>query len=173
MKFSNLSRATYTPGMSYVVAQFPDARRAAIARDQVVRLVPAGDASIAEPALVTETKGEVRFMGRVVVWIVLASIAGTAIGAALGAFFAFTVGPSGTAGYVIQIVSWAIFMHLLIGMWAGYLLLADRSSREIRRGEPVTMTVRCANIDATALAERLRQLGATSADVRETAPAPN
>lgn len=111
-------------------------------------------------------------MGRIVVVIALASIAGTAIGAALGASFAFAIGPSGTSGYIIQIVSWAIFMHLLIGMWAGYLLLADRSGREIHNSGPVTLTVRCANIDATALAERLRKLGATSVEIRDGAASP-
>lgn len=82
--------------------------------------------ALAEPSMVEETVGEVRFMGRIVVVIALASVVGTAIGAALGASFAFTIGPPGTSGYIIQIVSWAIFMHLLIGMWAGYPLLADQ-----------------------------------------------
>lgn len=152
-----------------MVAQFPDSRRGTIARDQLARYVKSADMSLAEPSTIQETAGEVRFMGRIVVVIALASILGTAIGAALGAFFAFAIGPSGTSGYVIQIVSWAIFMHLLIGMWAGYLLLADRSGREMRSSGPVTLTVDCANIDATALAERLRKLGATSVEIRDGA----
>lgn len=127
---------------------------------------------LAAPSMVQESAGEARVMGKIVLIIALASAVGTAMGAALGAFFAFTIGPSGTSGYVIQIVSWAIFMHLLIGMWAGYLLLADRSSREIRNSGPVMLTVRCANIDATALAERLRKLGATSVEIREGAASP-
>ena len=157
-----------------MVAQFPDSRRGAVALDQLAREIKIGDMALAEPSRVQETVGEARVMGKIVLIIALASAVGTALGAALGAFFAFTIGPSGTSGYVIQIVSWAIFMHLLIGMWAGYLLLADRSGREIRMSGPVTLTVRCANIDATALAERLRKLGATSVEIRggATTPAP-
>lgn len=111
-------------------------------------------------------------MGKIVLIIALASVVGTAGGAGLGAFFAFTVGPKGTSGYIIQMVSWAIFMHLLIGMWAGYALLADRSGREMRNSGPVTLSVRCANIDATALAERLRKLGATNVEIRDGAASP-
>ncbi len=128
--------------------------------------------ALTTPGMAKETAGEGRFMRRVVVIIALASVAGTALGAALGAAFAFTIGPPGTSGYVIQIVSWAIFMHLLIGMWAGYLLLADRSGREVRNSGHVTLTVRCANIDARALAERLRKLGATSVEISDGAAAP-
>ena len=68
-------------------------------------------------------------------------------------------------------VSWAIFAHLLIGMWAGYLLLADRSGREIGAGRPVLLTVRCGNIDETSLAEQLQGLGATGVEAGEHAGA--
>jgi hypothetical protein len=44
---------------------------------------------------------------------------------------------------------WAIFAHLLIGMWVGYLLLADRSGREIGASRPVLLTARCGTIDET------------------------
>ena len=119
---------------------------------------------VAAPSLLEETSREGRVMGRIVLIIFLASAVGTAIGAALGVALHVTVGPPGTSGLIIQVVSWAIFAHLLIGMWAGYLLLADRSEREIGRARPVILTVRCANIDADALITRLRDLGATEID---------
>ncbi|MEO8456803.1 MAG: hypothetical protein ABI559_03220 [Chloroflexota bacterium] len=152
-----------------VIATFPDARRAAIVRQQISHYVALSD--IKSPALdmAKETAGEARYMGRIVIWIVLASAVGTGLGAALGALFAYTFGPHGTSGYVIQIVSWAIFMHLLIGMWAGYAFLADRSGRELRDSGPVTLTVRCAKIDAAALSERLLKLGATEVEIRDGA----
>jgi hypothetical protein len=151
--------------VSYLVAQFPDARRAATARERLAR----ESITVSEEGLARQTASEGGFMLRIVVIVVLASAAGTAIGAGLGAFFAFAIGPDGTSGYIIQMVSWAIFAHLLIGMWAGYALLADRSSREIGHGRPVRLTIPCANIDATALAQHLRDLGATKVDVREGA----
>jgi hypothetical protein len=103
------------------------------------------DAAVTQPA---ETASEGRFMGRVVV-VVVWSIIGTAVGAGLGAAISLTIGPSGTSGLIIQMVSWAIFAHLLIGLWAGYLLLADRSGREIGAGRPVILTVCCGTIDET------------------------
>jgi hypothetical protein len=64
-------------------------------------------------------------------------------------------------------VSWAIFAHLLIGLWAGYLRLADRSGREIGAGRPVILTVCCGTIDETFLAGQLRALGATGVEAGE------
>ena len=111
------------------------------------------DATVTKAA---ETAGERRFIGRVVLVVAFWSIIGTAVGAGLGAALSLTIGPSGTSGLIIQMVSWAIFAHLLIGLWAGYLLLADRSGREIGAGRPVILTVRCGTIDETFLAEQLR-----------------
>jgi len=110
-------------------------------------------------------------MVRVVVIIMLWSIVGAGIGAGLGAALSLTIGPSGTSGLIIQMVSWAIFAHMLGGIWAGYLLLADRSGREIGHGRPVILTARCGTIDETFLTEQLRQLGATSIEAGEPAPA--
>lgn len=148
-------------------ATFPNIREAEAARRSLSdRGMPAKNLTlvVAAPGLVEETSLEGQVMGRIVAIIVLASIVGTAIGAGLGVALHLTVGPEGTSGLIIQVVSWAIFAHLLIGMWAGYLLLADRSEREIGRARPVILTVRCANIDADALVERLRALGATQID---------
>jgi len=146
------------------------------ARDAVERLRSAfpaiGAISFREttsPSLTTETAREARTMGRIVVVIVLASIVGTAIGVVLGVLLHILIGPEGTSGLVIQAVSWAIFVHLLIGMLAGYFLLADRSEREIGRARPVTLVIHCASIDADTLRLELRRLGAT--EVREQARA--
>ena len=47
-----------------------------------------------------------------------------------------------------MIVSFAIFGHLIAGIWAGYLVLADRSQREFAPATTaagVAVTVRCEN----------------------------
>lgn len=126
----------------------------------------------AAPRLADETAREGRAMGRIVAIIALASVVGTAIGAALGVALHVTIGPEGTSGLIIQVVSWAIFAHLLIGMWAGYLLLADRTEREIGRAQPVILTLRCANIDPNTISARLRELGAAEVEIHESAPTP-
>lgn len=86
---------------------------------------------------------EARFVWRVLIRIVLWSIAGAAPGAAFGWLLAETVGPEGTAGLIVQVVCWMIVGHLLAGMLAGYALLADRSAEEMPPDRPVSLlTVR-------------------------------
>jgi hypothetical protein len=106
---------------------------------------------------------ETRFMGRIVILVALWSVVGTALGAGLGVVIAMIFGPDGTDGMVIQGISWAIFAHLLAGMWAGYWLLADRSRAEMPiPSGAVLLTIECASIDGTERAvARLRELGAT------------
>jgi len=108
-------------------------------------------------------------MGRIVLVVIGWSVIGTGMGAALGAILAVTIGPSGTQGLIIQVVSWAIFAHLLIGMWAGYILLADRTERDlpaVRDATPVVLNLQCATIDETErLATGLRSLGASEIKV--------
>ena len=91
-----------------------------------------------------ETRGrEGRFVWRVLVAIVLWSIAGAVPGAAFGWLLAETIGPKGTAGLVVQVVCWTIVGHLVAGMLAGYALLADRSAEEMPPDRPVSLlTVR-------------------------------
>ena len=111
-------------------------------------------------------------MGRIVLYVVLASAVGTAIGAVIGAIFAATVGPPGTEGLIIQVITWAIFAHLIIGMWAGYLLLADRTQEDLPAvSAPRThVTVECASIDdANQVASIMRETGATSVAIAESA----
>lgn len=112
-------------------------------------------------AMVAASAREARTMGRIVVIIVLASVVGTVIGVLTGASLHVLVGPEGTSGLIIQVVSWAIFAHLLVGMLAGYLLLADRTEREIGRGRPVTLVIQCANIDADTVRKALHGSGAS------------
>ena len=131
--------------------------------------VPSGDIAIqaADSPLIEETAREARTMVRIVFIIAGASVVGTAIGVALGVVLHVLVGPEGTSGLIVQVVSWAIFAHLLIGMWAGYLLLADRTEREIGRARPVMLVIQCANIEPDTVREELNRLGAT--DVYEPA----
>jgi hypothetical protein len=86
---------------------------------------------------------EARFVLRVLVAILLWSIAGAVPGAFFGWLLAQTIGPEGTAGLVVQVVCWMIVGHLLAGMLAGYALLADRSAEEMPPDRPVSLvTVR-------------------------------
>lgn len=110
---------------------------------------------------------EERFLGRLIPIIVAWSTVGAAVGVAMGiALNVLDVGPGGTAGIGIQIASWAIFAHLVAGMWAGYALLTKGESRE-----PVTRTsdgravvsVQCPTGEARdRAASLLRAAGATA-----------
>jgi hypothetical protein len=113
-----------------------------------------------------QAERENRFIGRVVVLIVAWSIVGTLAGVLLGIVLAATVGPAGTEGVIIQAVSWAIFAHLVAGLCAGYVLLSDRTERElpVTRG-PANVSVECANIDEIdAIRRTLFSLGAVTVE---------
>lgn len=72
----------------------------------------------------TEDTGDAPFLWRLVAIVALWSIVGTGVGVIMGvAFNASGIGPGGGTGIGIQIASWAIFAHLIAGMWAGYALL--------------------------------------------------
>lgn len=135
--------------------RFPDRARADVA---VNALLAAGFPADALSVSGVGSGHEGRFLGRIVVLIVLWSIPGGALGAALGALLSLAgIGPQGTTGVVVQVVSWLIIGHLLAGMWAGYLLLADRSHREIAPGREtsVTVSVNCRNEAEAESARRL------------------
>jgi hypothetical protein len=86
---------------------------------------------------------EARFLWRILVIIVLWSIVGGVIGAGFGWLLAETIGPEGSAGLILQLVSWIIVGHLIFGMLAGYFVLADRTKREMPPDRPVSVvTVR-------------------------------
>jgi len=100
-------------------------------------------------------------MARFAVIVAAWSIAGSAAGAAFGAVLSYTVGPHGTEGLILLVVTWALFAHLLIGLWAGYILLADRSSAEITPGGATTLRVQADESGAPGIIEQLRADGAT------------
>jgi hypothetical protein len=156
-----------------VTADFADSNAAGKAvRELTESGSPAEISSPPEETFDQATRRETRFMGRVVLWVILASIVGTAIGAAIGAVLAYTVGPEGTEGLIIQVVTWAIFAHLIIGMWAGYLLLADRTQEDLPAvSAPKTrVTVECATIDdANLTATIMREAGAALVTIAEPA----
>jgi hypothetical protein len=87
-----------------------------------------------------EARGrEGRFVRRVLVIILVWSIAGAIPGAAFGWLLAATIGPEGTAGLIVQLVCWTIVGHLIGGMLAGYFVLADRSEEEMPPDRPVSV----------------------------------
>jgi hypothetical protein len=87
-----------------------------------------------------EARGrEGRFVWRVLVIILLWSVAGAIPGAAFGWLLAVTIGPEGTAGLIVQLVCWIIVGHLIGGMLAGYFVLADRSQEEMPPDRPVSV----------------------------------
>lgn len=90
------------------------------------------------------------------VLIVLWSIPGDVFGAGFGWLLAETIGPEGAAGLIVQLVSWMIVGHLIAGMLAGYLLLADRTQREMPPDGPVSLLIVCGLTDDDA--EKARNL---------------
>jgi hypothetical protein len=88
--------------------------------------------------------------------IVLWSVLGGIIGAPIGWLLAETIGPEGTSGLVVQLVSWIILGHLIAGMLAGYFVLADRTQAEMPPDRPVSiLTIR--GLDPGA-AKRVRRI---------------
>ncbi len=109
---------------------------------------------------------EAPFIWRLVWIIVLWSVAGGIVGAALGAGLAITVGPEGTSGLILQVVSWIIMGHLVVGMVAGYVVLADRTHPEMPPDRPLTVIkVRVPESDAARLAQTLADHGAREVEV--------
>ena len=140
-----------------VIASFPNARSARVAAR-----------GLAAEGIVSSIGGqrEGAFMARFVVIVAAWSIAGTAAGAALGAVLSYTVGPHGTEGLILLVVTWALFAHLLIGLWAGYVLLSDRSSEELPTGTATTLRAQTDEAAVPMIAERLRTDGATHVSAR-------
>lgn len=106
--------------------------------------VPRDAITVGRPAITPHS----RYLWRIVISIVLWSVLGGAIGAVVALVLATAgIGPAGTTGAIVQIVTWVIAGHLLAGLWTGYALLADRTHREMapdRASETgATITVRC------------------------------
>jgi hypothetical protein len=114
---------------------------------------------------------EGRFVWRVLIIIVLWSIAGGVIGAGFGWLLAETIGPEGGAGLIVQIVSWIIVGHLIAGMLAGYFFLADRTQREMPPDRPVSvLAVR--DLDSSQV-RRIRRLLRTHDPLELHVPSPD
>lgn len=130
---------------STLSARFPDAYHADVAVDALVAAGVAREAiSVSEQNQPGGSEG--RFLWRLVVTIVLWSIPGGAVGAAAGLALALAgIGPDGATGTAVQVTSWLIAGHLLAGMWAGYVFLADRTSPQMTpdRSPGVVVSVRC------------------------------
>jgi hypothetical protein len=151
------------------VATFGDVERAQAAEAALLRAGVSTESiriSRAVGAAESAAAAEGSFFWRVVMVIVFWSITGTAVGAGIGAAFAQTgIGPGGTAGLVLQVASWALFGHLVAGILAGYLLLADRSQREFapaatpHSGRAASVTLRVACDSRAQLDEARRIIG--------------
>jgi hypothetical protein len=123
--------------------------------------VPESAITVREAELPPVSQREGRYLWRLLVIIVLWSIAGGAIGAGFGVLLAATVGPSGTTGLIFQVVCWTITGHLVIGMIAGYVVLADRTHPEMEPERPeVVVTVRIPPADVGRVHGALRGAGA-------------
>jgi hypothetical protein len=145
-------------GETEIMATF---RSRAQAEAAVAALTAAGvphDAVIVSEAPLPPTRRrEGRYLCRLLVIIVLWSVLGGVFGVLFGLVLAATVGPEGTAGQLFQAVCWGIVGHLLIGMIAGYVVLADRSHPEMEPERPqVVLTVRVAPDQRTELSAMLK-----------------
>jgi hypothetical protein len=145
-----------TSAETEVTAAYPSADAAEIAVQTLV------DAGIPRTSIqVSEISADEasRYIWRLVVIIVLWSILGGVWGALIGGVLYATIGPEGTAGLVFQVVCWALIGHLLVGMIAGYWVLADRTEPEMAPDRnPWVVTVRASPSDVTRIQLLLRQV---------------
>jgi Zn-dependent protease with chaperone function len=154
-----------------VRATFPSTAEAEAAANALREAgIPAASIDLQYNVLPEARASEGRFVSRVLVIIVLWSIAGGVIGAGFGWLLAETLGPEGTAGLIVQLVSWIIVGHLIAGMLAGYFVLADRTQREMPPDRPVSvLTVYgLADDDAQKARDFMRSHGAVQLSVTRT-----
>lgn len=157
-----------------VVGAFGDSAAARRAAD-ALRAVGFDDAAItiaggAPSGQQPKREREERFLDRLLLIVVAWSIVGTGVGAVMGLIFnALSIGPGGTGGLLLQVVSWALFAHLISGMWAGYALLTTGESREPVRhmaGGRAVVSVWCDDDDQRSRVPRiLNESGATAVSV--------
>jgi hypothetical protein len=143
-----------------VVATFNDASVAQRAASELDAAgIPASRVRIAFPmSPVTRAGHTERVLWRLLLQVVWWSIVGGAIGLLVGlAFWHWGVGPSGLDGFWVQVATWMIFGHLLLGIWAGYLVLGNQADLGLRESAErgATVSVRC---DTRAEIERAEQL---------------
>jgi hypothetical protein len=127
-------------GGTEITASFTEPADAEAAVSALVEAGVSRSSIEVQHGVLPEARGrEARFVRRVLVIILLWSIAGAIPGAAFGWLLAVTIGPEGTAGLVVQLVCWIIVGHLIGGMLAGYFVLADRSQEEMPPDRPVSV----------------------------------
>jgi hypothetical protein len=131
--------------------------------------VPASAIDVKESPLPPAPQREGRYLWRLLVVIVLWSVLGGVFGVLFGLVLAATIGPEGTSGLLFQAVCWEIVGHLLAGMLAGYVVLADRSEREMEPERPeVLVTVTAPSGDIEQLRAILQSSGADRLEVLST-----
>jgi hypothetical protein len=127
-------------GVTVITASFAEPADAEAAVTALVEADVSRSSIAVEHGLLPEARGrEGRFVWRVLVIVVLWSIAGAIPGALFGLLLAVTIGPEGMAGLIVQVVCWTIVGHLIGGMLAGYFVLADRSQEEMPPDRPVSI----------------------------------
>ena len=168
-----MSSESPTPGRSRVVGVFTDPAHARAAEDALVSagvareaiIIAGGDA----PAPATNER-EAGFLWRLVLVVVFWSIVGAVAGVGIGiVLVAAGVGPGGATGLAIQIAGWAIFAHLMAGMWAGYALLTSGESRRAAADPRTVVSVSGDAASCARHAEVLREAGATAVAVYDAA----
>ena len=163
----------HSPHATYVVASFdgPAAARAAMERLRAAGFAPdaielVGGPSAA-PAVRPAQHRDAPVLRSVFWQIVLWGVVGAVIGGLLGlALVALGVGPDGAVGAGLQIAGWAMFAHIIASLWAGYLVLGTRTTRDLtwqpqRQGRTL-LRVRCATeADAERATAELDAAGAS------------
>ena len=152
-----------------IVGAFADAHTATKAVDALRAAGVAADAITLAGGVAAQSQPlehEERFIGRLVLIVVAWSLVGTGLGAVIGVVLnALDIGPGGTGGLVIQIASWAIFVHLIGGLWAGYALLTKGESREPVRhleGGRAVVSVWASRDNADVITSHMRGARATA-----------
>lgn len=151
-------------------AAFPDGTTAEKALE---RLIAAGIEPNEVALTARSTEREASFLTRLVITIALWSIIGAITGVGLGIVTWIILGPEGTTGFIIQAVVWGIFGHLIAGMWAGYILLADRTDLDLPHDRATQLTVIEIHTSDEATSGIVRQIIASSGGKLQSRPRPH
>lgn len=158
-----------------MVASFADAAAARAAMERLRALGFAPDAlelvgGAPAPAVCAQHR-DAPVLSSVFWQILVWGTVGAVIGAVAGvAFVATGIGPGGPVGVGLQVAGWAMFAHIIASLWAGYIVLGTRSTRELtwqpQRQGRILVRVRCATPDEPDRASsELRAAGASGVAV--------